>query len=1091
MGKTSKMMGAAALALTTAFAGGAMTIGASALAQDATSGALVGNVTTDGGSPIQGASVTLRSNDRGFTRTATTNAAGNYRLPQLPVGTYTVTINASGYEGVTNENVRIVISSTADFSASLVGMSGPGDEIIVTGQARSISAFDANTTGLTLDVGELASKVPVQRDIQSVALLAPGATLTDSAFTAGTNRGGSGTQIGISGASVGENQFFVNGFNISDFNDFIGASVLPFEFYENVEVKTGGTSAEFGRATGGFVNATTKSGSNEFKASVNMYWAPDELREQGKSTYNYGFDATKPFNRGDIEPRNANYLDQTDEFETNISVSGPLIEDKLFYYVLLNLNNDSQTDVLNHTGFVEKTDDPTYAGKIDYFLTDTQHFEYTFFKDEQTYFTDYYDTSVDGSGFDTGLADYRNTAELTNGGSNHIFKYSGQWTDWLTLSASYGTGENANSTSAIDPAVFAATDVNTGERLTPYAVGIFETTLNERDAYRIDADLYFDFIGEHQLRLGWDREDLAASFDDRYPGAEVYTLDLPGSASDVRGAYANPDVAGQYLLDTRGGFVQVQSYNTDGSIANFRIRSRIAGAAFETQNEAFYVQDAWNIHPNVSLNLGVRFETFQNANAEGEVFYETDTLTSPRLGVNFDALGDGTLQFSGFYGRYYLPIATNTNFRLAGNERDVRANYTAGPGFDLNDIIDEDGRVKNATYRGSTTVFSDGFIKGTEETVSTNLQPQYVDEFIASVNHVVTEGSPFYAGGLLDGWELGLSYTHRELYDALEDAAVDFAVNEYCAEQGLTGCESVWSGFHHYVLINPGNDIEYSTDDAPVSSDGSFVPLSIDGSFLPEAERVYDAVSLTFERPDDGKWSLRGNYTWSDLEGNYEGSVKSDNGQTDAGLTQDFDQPGLVDNSYGKLPQHREHQFKVWGSYNVTDRLRVGANYQLSSPRQFGCIGVHPTEQFAALYDVASWYCIPQGFDASTDPTGNGFAYTPLPLFGAPDAASLGLPANTQEAASVSVATPRGSQLESDWLNNVNLSMAFTPPVADDRLTLRVDVFNVFNGQAVTDIEEEGEFGTSFDAVYASPNYGLARGYQAPRSVRLGLELDF
>ena len=67
------------------------------------------------------------------------------------------------------------------------------------------------------------------------------------------------------GSSVGENQYLVNGLNTTNFRNFIGYSDVPFEFYETVDVKTGGFQAQYGKAIGGFVTATTKRGSNEFK----------------------------------------------------------------------------------------------------------------------------------------------------------------------------------------------------------------------------------------------------------------------------------------------------------------------------------------------------------------------------------------------------------------------------------------------------------------------------------------------------------------------------------------------------------------------------------------------------------------------------------------------------------------------------------------------------------------------------------------------------------------------------------------------------------------------------------------------------------
>src|SRR3546814_1186865 len=60
------------------------------------------------------------------------------------------------------------------------------------------------------------------------------------------------------GSSVSENVFYVNVLNITDFRQGLGSVTVPFEFYETVDVKNGGYPAEFGRATGAFVNANTK-----------------------------------------------------------------------------------------------------------------------------------------------------------------------------------------------------------------------------------------------------------------------------------------------------------------------------------------------------------------------------------------------------------------------------------------------------------------------------------------------------------------------------------------------------------------------------------------------------------------------------------------------------------------------------------------------------------------------------------------------------------------------------------------------------------------------------------------------------------------
>ena len=222
----------------------------------------------------------------------------------------------------------------------------------------------------------------------------------------------------------------------------------------------------------------------------------------------------------------------------------------------------------------------------------------------------------------------------------------------------------------------------------------------------------------------------------------------------------------------------------------------------------------------------------------------------------------------------------------------------------------------------------------------------------------------------------------------------------------------------------------------------------------PTAKREYTALELSFSRAFNGKWSLNGSYTLSELKGNYEGTVKSDagnNAQTDAGSTQDFDHVGLTDYTYGLLPNHRGHQFKLFGAYAITDNLQVGGNFQLASPRHYSCIGVHPTDAAAAGYASASRYC----WDGTK-----------------------------------SVAVPRGSAFKGDWYSNLDLQVRYTVPelsFVPHGLTLRADIFNLLNDDNATQFSEVGDA----SAGVHDANFGKVTQYQNPRTVRLGFDLEF
>ena len=222
----------------------------------------------------------------------------------------------------------------------------------------------------------------------------------------------------------------------------------------------------------------------------------------------------------------------------------------------------------------------------------------------------------------------------------------------------------------------------------------------------------------------------------------------------------------------------------------------------------------------------------------------------------------------------------------------------------------------------------------------------------------------------------------------------------------------------------------------------------------PKATRKYDAVELLLSKAFNGTYGFDFSYTWQKARGNYEGSVKSDNNQDDAGLTQDFDQPGLVDGATGILANERKHTFKFFGSFKPVDWVTLGTNITVQSPRNFSCIGVHPTDFYASQYQAASFFC--------ANPLGNGGSTT-------------------------STLVPRGSAFKGKWLKNIDFGAQFNLPKALGRSSFRVDVFNVFNSKSQLDF---GEFGENDDGSVRS-DYRLVSGYQAPRSVRLTWALRF
>lgn len=1018
----STMIGGTALMALVAAPAVGLLAPSTAMAQDLVQGAVSGTVETQSQTPVAGATVTLQSVSQGFTRTYTTDASGSFRAIALPQGRYTATITAPGFSSL-SDVISVGSGGTTSVVFTVGSASGAStvDDIVVVGVRTAVSDFDATTTGLTVNVEELSRNVPIARDAGAVALLAPGVTASDNAF------GGIPT---IGGASAGENTYFINGLNITKFRDFTGSSTVPFEFYQTLETKTGGYSSEFGRGTGGVLNGTTKSGGNEWEFGITAYWEPDALRSDSPDTY-----------------LAQNRFDEVETSDIIFDFGGPIIRDRLFIFGLVNFRDREFVNIGAPTtdpdfgaganGTRVTSNDPFYGAKIDYLINDDHRVEFTYFSDEQTQETS--NIFVDANGDYVGQF---TPSTFEFGGSNWVARYTGIWTDWLTTSLAYGVNEYNEYNSSPGDAGALITDQNPGfPRRGIWGVGQPSVNEDERTILRADVDIYADFYGAHHFRFGIDQEKLES----------YQALDYSGSGYNYcRPGGITPTIActGQVT----GGIWYRYERLVGGQPTRVRIRAYDNDGGWKSTQNAYYLQDSWQVTDQLTLNLGVRNEGFENENLAGVAFIDLQDQWAPRLGFTYDVTGDRTSKLFGFYGRYFLPVAVNTNQRLAGAEFFIQDRWmldlSGGPNDTNADGIHDttDEPILGTFVSGAN--FGDGTLKATNTSVDAEIDPMYVDEFILG-----------YEQQMWDGWTLGVKGTYRELGTAIDDVAIDAAVLDYCdnvaTDLTYTQCYSVWYGFHQYVLTNPGEDMVITLSGADLSraTGGAItadrqITLTADQLNYPEPERTYKAVEVSMEKSFDGIWGARFSYVWSESEGNYEGALKSDNGQVDPGLSQDFDQPGLTDNSYGFLPNHRAHSFKAFGNWQVTPALNIGANLIIQSPRKFGCQGVHPTDFFASLYGPASWFC--QG-----------------------------------------VATPRGSVFESDWTKNLdltfayNLSEVFTIP--GDSLVLRADVFNVFGFEAETDYNEFGDL----DATTPDPNFGRPTAYQAPRGVRLSVAYRF
>lgn len=944
------------------------------------------------GRAAKGDVVTIENKSIGITRTPQLDANGQYQASQLPAGTYTVTSkSASGATTVRTVEVQPGQGATADFIEL--------QRVVVTGAASSIDIKSTESATL-LTKGEL-DRIPVARDTTAITLLAPGATQGDGRIgQSASGRGGNVASLG--GASPAENAYYINGFNVTNIVNGIAFNSVPYEGIASQQVKTGGYGAEYGRSLGGVISVTTKRGTDEWHGGANLIWEPKSLK--GSSVY-----ALSDGNGGwDLVDRPGGSSRTT----ANVWAGGPLIQDTLYGFALIQgaqfksnvYGNSQQTELKNDT--------PQYLIKLDWNVNKNNLLEFTAFSDESKDELTTWEQPTDGA-YKTARGDLLGTDTFKAGGKTYIGKWTSLLTDNLTLAALYGVGTYNRSSEVPSGACPIVQD----RRASPTVLlGCSTATLisvpnanDKREAWRIDAEWV---LGNHTVRGGFDNETYTTVDGTRYSGGEYYFL---------RRLNADSRLANGYVNTTGAAFDYIEN----------RIYSN--GGKFVTENSAFYLEDNFQVTPNVLLNFGVRNESFTNKNAEGVAFVKVKNTWAPRLAASWDVTGNSDLKLFTNYGRYYIPVYANTNVRLSGQQLDYREYfaYTGTLSADANEIPGKGAQL------GDRITNSAGGAPDPRTIVDPNLKPMYQDEFIIG-----------FQKALANRWSVGAKYTHRALKSAMDDICYGDGAAEWAAANGYSAAQaaSIGETVDHCFLANPGKDLTANVD---LDGTGVYTPVTIPAAALkfPQPKRTYDALELTVERAWDRKWSFNASYVLAFSKGNTEGYVKSDIGQDDAGISQDWDYPGLMEGASGYLPNDRRHTLKAFGSFAATPEWRLGASVVTQSGRPKNCFGVYDgtTDAVSPLYGAASFYC-------------------------------------------GGVLGSRGDRGRLGWVTDVNFQATYTPTWLKGA-TFSLDVLNIFDRRGVKVINESGEQAVgSPDPLYGQP---ILNSLQAARSVRLLAQYEF
>lgn len=1003
------------------------------MAQSNATGNIFGRVDAAAGS-----SIVIENTGTGLKRTLTPDANGRFAATSLPTGTYKASLIRNGAVADTQDGIEVLLGQGAEVA---FGAAKNLQSVQVVGRRTRIDVSNTNN-GSTFTAKELES-IPAVRNVDNIIQLAPNTTRADPSYSGGASFGG---------GAPSENSYYINGFPVTNALTQLGGSQLPFGAIGQAQILTGGFGAEFGRSVGGVVNIATKSGTNTWEAGVQVSVKPAALRSKSVDLYypttgdpqNASTDGTLRLRRSE---------NSVSETSTSAYLSGPIVQDKLLMFLALEqIKTDTDyvaglrtSTTTGSNGWGEdRLKTQRFLGKLDWNLTNDHRLEWTTIGDRPTLdqsFSGYDYTTGARNGVVTSGGHFQNIDNLTAQGADvNIIKYTGDLTPDLTLTALYGKSNSPhiNAYNGYDPTIPGVTFGSSTAR----APGVDYPVLNPISGQNVLApgsednvkgfrlDLEYR-MNKHTIRGGLDDNKLASNNAGVVvSGGKLYSYYIASRANAH-----NPNF--RPFNASTGIDLQNPAY---GPLANqgYYGREYIFNSVTSAQSNqtAQYIEDKFQATKDLLLTAGLRRETYENLNGDGNPFL-TNKQLNPRFSAAWDVNGNSTFKVFGSAGRYSLQIPTHIAVRGASRSTYTRSYFTY-TGVDATGA--PIGRIDVTEPRSSNNEY--GQPKDYQSVSATDLKPTYQDEFTLGFEKALTAN---YNGGV--------KMTYRSLKSTIDDFC-DYRPFDAWLARNPSVDSSNWGGFG-CASINPGIAntflIDFNDRNPDVSRRGqhTVVALSADDIGLPGAERKYFALDFFLEHPLKNNWYGKVNYTYSTSKGNTEGQTLSDTttAQADVAATQTWDHPELAEGAYGYLPNDRRHQIKAFGFVRITPEWQLGGNLLLASGRPKNCIGYYagtsPT-QADVDYGSSYFYC-------------NG------------------------------VATPRGSQGNLPWDKRLDLNVVYKPEAVKG-LAFAVDVTNVFNTQTAQKVDES--YNNNVDNAI-SATYDRITSLTPPRSVRLSATYDY
>lgn len=581
-----------------AFCAALLLLGGGSAAFAATTGTLFGTVNDGDGSPLPGVTVTVSSPALQGTRSAVTNAAGEYGFPLLPPGEYRVEYSLPSFEPLVRQGVVVNLDQATKVGVVL-SLTRVTEDVTVTADTVVIDPTQTNTqVNLKEDHLKYATVGLARRSYQNVVLEAPGVT----------NQAGAGGNPSVFGANLGQSSYLIDGLNTTDPVTHTFTSNFTFDAIQEIAIQTSGFEAEYGKAIGGIINVITKSGGNEFHGTFDARYRSEKLTEQGERARDYppGTDTLR-YDRDRQDFQN---------FSPAATLGGPLLRDRIWFFGSLErpLFENQPPDLFGFqpgrrdfegwTMFAKATATPapshTLALKFNSETADVPH--------------------AQNSSFYTPEAGYDQSQDLRIYNASYDAVLSPNWL------GNFQVGYLENELDA-RPHSGDLDTTGTIDQVTGIASGNYTNVqMSERPRLQALASTSYlaEFLGSHVFKVGTDLE-----------WTKFRNL------NNVTGTPLDPSFCSEQFGQPAGATCGAINEPADGSNFLYLVYTDLPVQTFEGRGMSFYAQDEWRPVQNLTAKIGLRYDEADFYLPDDEKV-KTFARFQPRVGIAWDLFNNSS-----------------------------------------------------------------------------------------------------------------------------------------------------------------------------------------------------------------------------------------------------------------------------------------------------------------------------------------------------------------------------------------------------------------------------------------------------------------